>query len=210
MSLNVNGLCSKLKYEDLEDHIGKFDIIGLSETKLDDCDHVEIDNFELFTKNQKKFKSRSGGVALLVSNNIVQHVKIIQSDCESVLWFHISENLLGYTLFGGVIYIPPEGSKYSDIELFDQIENELIELKRTNSQICIFGDMNARTGILNDFTSLSDNIESSFIYDEDSDETNLSDLGYPIKRTSKDKTTNNYGFKLVDLCKSNSLYIVNG
>ena len=124
MSLNVNGLCSKLKYEDLEDYISKFCIVGLTETKLDDCDHVEFDNFELFTKNCKNFKSRSGGVALLVSSNIVKRVKIVQSDCETALWFHISENLLGYTLFGGVIYIPPDGSKYSYIELFDQIENE--------------------------------------------------------------------------------------
>ena len=99
MSLNVNGLCSKLKYEDLEDYINKFEIVGLTETKLGDCDHVEIEKFELFAKNRKNFKSRSGGVALLVSNNIVKHVKIVQSDCESALWFLISGNLLGYVLF---------------------------------------------------------------------------------------------------------------
>ena len=44
--------------------------------------------------------------------------------------------------------------------------------------------MNASTGVLNDFISLFDNIECSFISGKDSNETNLNDLGYQIKCTS--------------------------
>ena len=71
----------------------------------------------------------------------MKNVKIIQSDYDQALYFLINENLLGYILFDEVIYIPLGGSKYSDMELFNYIDNKLMNLRPVNSQVCIFGDM---------------------------------------------------------------------
>ena len=47
----------------------------------------------------------------------------------------------------GCVYVPPEGSKYSNSESFDEIEKELIALsKDSNMYSAIVGDFNAKTG----------------------------------------------------------------
>ena len=49
------------------------------------------------------------------------------------------------------MYIPPEGSKYTKIEAFEECELELLELLSCNdSCVCLCGDFNARTGGLHD------------------------------------------------------------
>lgn len=63
----------------------------------------------------------------------------------------------------GVIYIPPEGSKYSDISIYDQIESEIVSLLTDNVKICLVGDFNARTGLLSDFVDFNNIISESML-----------------------------------------------
>ena len=58
----------------------------------------------------------------------------------------------------------------------------------------------------------TDNLDNTYINlpDQLIDEQNLNDLGYSLMRSSNDKSTNNYGHHLIKLCKSHSIYIVNG
>ena len=93
MSLNVNGLLSKLKFNDFLDYLCTFDLIRLSETKLDNYDDFNLENFSIFSKNRQKY--RSGGV-LLVKNNISKYIEIIPSECNNILWFSINQKLLGF------------------------------------------------------------------------------------------------------------------
>lgn len=56
-------------------------------------------------------------------------------------------------LLCGVIYIPPEGSKYSSLDCFSDIEQELLSITKDKENICLFGDFNARVGHLFDFNT---------------------------------------------------------
>ena len=59
-------------------------------------------------------------------------------------------------------YIPPEGSTYSDISVFDNLESDWLELNENNSQVCLQGDFNARTGNNYDFVPFDENIEQFY------------------------------------------------
>ncbi|VDI55160.1 Hypothetical predicted protein [Mytilus galloprovincialis] len=87
-----------------------------------------------------------------------------------------------------------------------------------NSCVHVIGDFNARTGTLLDFVipdenlvevldeNLNDEI-TDFLYDYQ----NLISLKIPLKRCSEDKMRpNTQGYKLVEFCKRNNLYITGG
>ena len=50
MFLNVCGLKSKLRFPDFYDFIMGYNIVLLTETKLDEMDSIEIPGFNIFTK----------------------------------------------------------------------------------------------------------------------------------------------------------------
>ena len=68
-----------------------------------------------------------------------------------VQWVKVSKTILVSdvdTLFG-CVYIPPENTKYSSAEAYDEVENELLSLVKTNkSKVALIGDFNAKTGTL--------------------------------------------------------------
>ena len=74
------------------------------------------------------------------------------------------------------------------------------------------GDFNARTRALHDFVLYDYNLFHEInvdlaIADILGDEQTLESLGVPTTRLSKDdKPTNNFGRRLIDLCKTASLY----
>ena len=51
-SLNVCGLKRRISYPEFCDLISEYDIFGISETKLDDFDIVQIPNYDFFTHSQ--------------------------------------------------------------------------------------------------------------------------------------------------------------
>ena len=103
-------------------------------------------------------------------------------------------------------YVSPEGSSlYNDsigYNGIDLIEDNLLEIvsKYPDSNLVLAGDFNARCGDLQDISS---NDVIDFILNDDhfyeSDD-------FQEERKSKDKTINNFGITLIDMCKS-SLYI---
>ena len=65
---------------------------------------------------------------------------MVQNSGENFYWFSCS--LCSNVLFC-VIYIPPEGSIYRDINMFDNLESDILELSQSkNTQICLLGDIN--------------------------------------------------------------------
>ena len=107
----------------------------------------------------------------------------------SGFWFEITNANLCYGI--GLFYIPCENSKYWHQELFDSIE-EVTQHRYANENVIILGDFNARTGLQPDFVSLDEN-DSLF-----------------QNRANADKKVNNNGRRLVDLCKTCDMLIVNG
>ena len=99
------------------------------------------------------------------------------------------------------LYIPPSSSKYFDPELFEELEKDVLNFSSQGS-ILLLGDFNSRTGKYSDSVChdgnniiVNDQSESSF---------------YPIRRNSYDNEINNHGKRLLDICKSAELKILNG
>ena len=150
-------------------------------------------------------------------DSIVKYIEIVNTDCKYVFWFRVNKSLLGTTedAIFGVVYIPPEGSRYSTNDCFLEIEQELINITNGNNYVCLFGDFNSRTGHLEDFFTpdhfLSNVTHSpdSYQYHAEKRSVIFENHQIPLKRVVKDCVTNNFGYKLTDLCKNNELYIVN-
>jgi hypothetical protein len=211
LSLNVCGLTSKLKIPEFNTLIAKYDIVCISESKLDDIDDVKIDNYTVFTKNRKKFKHRSGGVAILVKSTLTDNVKIIENDCESLLLLALDKCLLGYSSVVGCVYIPPEGSDYEDKNVFDKLNQELASLVDHDVHVCLLGDFNARTSNLPEFTEFDEFVMDDEVKTQDEEDMQIvNKMGLNQCRKSRDLKVNNYGYKLLNLCKEQGLYMLNG
>ena len=66
--LNVCGLKPKLNIPEFNELIQTYDIVSCVETKLDDLDIVNVDNFVVVQKNRKqKVKRKSGGIAVMIN-----------------------------------------------------------------------------------------------------------------------------------------------
>ena len=125
-------------------------------------------------------------------------------------WYRIDKTITGLTkhLLLGVVYIPPEGSKYTNVSAFEECEFELLELLSCNDAlVCMCGDFNARTG------NLCDLVENNVFNDFGSDSVTggLSTImKNHYERKNNDKHCNKYGPLLTDLCKTANVLIVNG
>ena len=223
LSLNVNGLRSRIKVPDFLDELCKYDIVCLQETKTDESDHEFLINtfgkvgFNLSLKSRKKLAAhRSGGIGIAFKRKLNEQVRIINNKCPNIQWLLINDmdSVSSGELFVGNVYLPPENSKYSNKEDFDDLIQDIISNCRDRS-VCICGDFNAHTSSLEDYTILTNtspdpnldvDISESF-YDHEY----IAISGFELKRSNTDKqSVNNFGRQLIELCKCLSLYIVNG
>ena len=75
VSINVNGLKSKLKAPHFEENIAAHDIVTLSETKLNCLDNpLEITGFDIFSNTRKNCKTSSGDVAVMVKKQKYRNI----------------------------------------------------------------------------------------------------------------------------------------
>jgi hypothetical protein len=122
----------------------------------------------ILQKNRKKMSKKSGGIVIIYKNKLENCLSFIQSESQFVQWVKISN--VAFDIILGCVYVPPEGSKYSNSESFDEIEKELIPLsKDSNMHSAIVGDFNAKTGTLNDFIVPDETLLDLFNLDSDDD-----------------------------------------
>ncbi|CAG2251519.1 unnamed protein product [Mytilus edulis] len=217
LSLNVCGLASKLGNPDFVEFISLYDVICLTETKIDKYDVIDVDGFSLLPSVvRQNCKSRSGGICVLVRNCYYKYVQINdQITCPShcVLWFTIDDKLLFEKTLFGVVYIPPENSLYSNIDMFTEIEDIIVD---TNLQVCLLGDFNAHTKNANEYVDIDNHILNACnIANDDQNLINklhiLEECNVSPVRYSKDNgKIDHYGKRLLNLCKSTQLFFVNG
>lgn len=218
LSLNVCGLKSKLSIPEFSDFISQFQIIGLQETKLDDVDDVSISGYKMFCNNREKIsRYRSGGIAILVKENLAPFVKINKCKSKLILWFSISHKITctNEDLHCGLIYIPPNRSRYSCEDPYLEIQTELNELTANSRYFILFGDLNSRTSNLKDYV-LVDEFLSHMCDDDILRDENKETLYYferdnvPLARNTSDKSTNTFGHQLLEFCRNNNMFILNG
>ena len=140
----------------------------------------------------------------------------IEDTCsDSVLWLKFEREAFGCELILGALYIPHEGSKYHSSEVFEDILSDCSSIQaKFQVPVCILGDFNSRTGVLDDFLDLENLLSFEAGLDASCNDFNsrqaLECLGLCTKRFSMDTSTNNNGYKLIELCKTLDLHIVNG
>ena len=102
-----------------------------------------------------------------------------------------------------MVYIPPENSRFYKNEIMDDLVQEIFDMCSRFNKVYIMGDFNARTSDMVDYIASDSFLMGYFhIYNNSS---------VPVARTTQDHgRPNNHGFKLIDICKSNHLLIVNG
>ena len=153
----------------------------LTETKLDEYDQIDIPNFVVISKVRKYKKRASGGAAILVRSSIINEIQHLEVNCDDY-----SKEYFGKTVVLGLV--------------------------EENVSVCILGDLNARTGTLDDCLSIDG--EHDEINDADITHRRLMNLNSTAenkKMTFSEKNiVNNHGQRLIDMCKSLGLYIMNG
>ena len=218
LSLNVCGLKSRCINPDFISYLQSFHIIGLQETKLSEIDQINLNSFAVLTKNRKtKSRVPSGGIAIAVHESIIEHVTAIETESQLVFWFKLSCNFTKTTsdIICGVVYIPPENTRYSCNDPYTELQNELVSLCPDLNYCILFGDLNSRTGKLTEYIEI-DNFLLTELGLEELENEYANELFYfetaniSTQRTTTDKDTNNYGYKLIEFCKANSFYILNG
>ena len=191
----------------------------LEESKLDEYDKIEVPGYVFYSKPRtEKYIRKSGGVGFFVRKNIAPCIDIMESNCEYVFWIKLNKSFFcnfDNDIVLGVMYIPPNQSKFFNDDEYFKFENEISSKCSEFTYCMLFGDVNAHTSCLTDYVMLDDFLTNQFIFDENVlHDFNSTDLllkeGFPIKRISKDKKVNTNGLKLLETCKSNNLYIVNG
>lgn len=124
LSLNCCGVKKKLNYSEFQELVKEQDIVCLQETKTDDLDVIEIDGYEIKMKNRVKYgRVNSGGIILAYKQELSEFINIHETESKAVLWFEISKQLTNYekNLLIGIVYLPPENSKYSKRDSLNMI-----------------------------------------------------------------------------------------
>jgi exonuclease III len=222
LSWNIQGIGRKLELKEINELVSSYDIVFLYETMKLDSYHPDIDGYK-YVHYQRSFqhpksKRPSGGIAVLIKDQLYKSklVTIVKS-MEYVIWLKISQRNNPELYLGG-LYIPPQGStinvnsSYSQ-DIFNEIRADISSFLNKTSYVSICGDLNSRTGELNDVEAAIPGTNSNLIdelHDVVSSITGTSSDWPFHHRQSKDKVVNKYGKELLDLCKSSNLRIMNG
>ena len=217
-SLNVCGLNTRLEYPDFVTYFSSFDIICYQETKVDEFDILSLPGFTAISQPRKQRQYRkSGGLAIFIKDNISQFCTQYKTESDYILWISIDKSVLDTdeNVILGSIYIPPVQSRYYNEDELAVLESEIISQCSNNKYVFINGDLNGRSSRLPDFTLIDSFVSDLFDFDDSTanffDKTSLlENLNIPLERASKDHKTNTMGYWLIDTCKNNNLFIVNG
>ena len=187
--------------------INGFDIVILLESWASKHGTIQLMGYdkpiEKIMQKKTKFGHNPGGIMVFSKLKYAKCIKELESQSECLLWFKLERpTARGKKLYiFCAIYIPPEGSTYSNLAVFDLLEEELLTYRRRFPEAYFFmvGDFNARTAKINDILSNHFDELTQGMQDE-----NVQD------RQNKDKSANNYGHYLINLCKLTGMFLANG
>ena len=227
LGLNVCGLRSKLNNGYFDEYAKEFDILCLSETKVTnnleiDLSSTSLSNYYCYTKEKIVTGHKHGGVhglCMLVKNNIINHSKLItDTNVKSpyVLWVQFNERAFGFSCAVGSVYFPVEKGTHKDKELFETISDDIFYIKDVlDLPVCLIGDMNSRTGNMEDLLTferkIANDCEINELIDDIFDISFIDDCNIiNKKRVNSDILINENGKALINLCQKNNVIIING
>ena len=108
--------------------------VVLTETKTDQVDSDIttglLVSFKCVFKTRYEYTNRSGGIAIFVFKKYENFCKIHLINCKCVQWLTIDTGIVGCDkdILIGSAHIPPENSRYVDIECFHELLGDLSSL----------------------------------------------------------------------------------
>ena len=140
---NVRGLFSNKPYiEYIMDNHNNIDIITLSETHIAPIDHNihEIPGYHFYSKERKH--GAGGGVGAYISDKIpIQRREDLESPDIELMWLEVKLNNTKSFLVG-VIYRPPDSSKFLPINFNKLFSEHLSRVISESKETVILGDVN--------------------------------------------------------------------
>jgi hypothetical protein len=109
--------------------------------------------------------------------------------------------------------MPPENTRYSSNAAFAEIEAEYLVFSSNYIYIhvSLLGDFNGQTSNDDDFILIYKNRHGDNFADFINDDlVTLDELRIPKNRNNLDKVKNGYENKLLEFCKGNCLFLLNG
>jgi hypothetical protein len=194
-------------------HTNKYLIFGLLEThhSADDIHMMQISGYRCFQVCRKKLVRgpKSGGICVYIHNSITRGVsKVNTAGSESILikldkdYFSLERNII--VCF---TYCVPANSSYQLRTQFDPLEDfegKISAFDDTYDLLCL-GDYNSRTAQRPDYIVDDDNTDIPVV-----NNMFTADTVATFPRGNMDPLINSYGLRLLELCQSVPLRILNG
>ena len=185
------------------------DIEILAETWGCNCEVSFDDYIPHYVSPQKhhgvKKGRRSGGFLLLLKKYLSKNFKILKSS-NNFIWIEINKNCIKNLQENFLIlctYINDITSSYYDDRIFEELYSDILRYSGENIPILFTGDLNGRTGVVDD------------IYRDDG-KTDHNPIPIPNTfvnlpiRKNCDNIVNSHGKKIIYLCHTLDLKILNG
>ena len=143
------------------------DFVGSTETHMytEILDKMNIPGFHrLHTKNQQKNEKSNKapkGIAVFVKENIKDMFKLEKMNNDDVIWVKMKKEISGENkdIFIGTCYLNPSQAKGTDKKI-SRLAEDIITLQE-RGEVIIIGDLNARTGIMEN-TITPDKLDEKF------------------------------------------------
>ena len=202
------------------------DIVLLCESWTHDKCDLHIDGYECIFKNRVKKRAArrpSGGIVCYFKTSIWKGVQEVKwENNEDGVIFRLNKTFFGWEqdLLLFFTYMRPRSSSRNDVindsDCYDMLIDKIAEIE-DDASILLCGDLNARISLkddviiedesmhINNLTCMHDYDQLNTFYEHDFHINNMN-----IKRKNRDMKTNVYGNRLIQVCQTCSLVILNG
>ncbi len=201
----------KLEYQEVEKSIRENDITCLLETHCSYDDELCIEGYKIIPHIRPKSKGAKkhyGGMAICIREELRPGVKCIKQDDPDIMWLKICGKFfkMEKDIYICVAYISPESSAYlkARADLFEIIGRD-IQYFSTKGWCMLCGDLNGYTGQSPDFIANDSRgrtyipVPDGYIMDQ-----------FQIRTNSDSRKENKHGAKILELCRTNCMRILNG
>ena len=181
------------------------DLLGLTETHIHEetLEDLNIPGFIRmgFKNNEKNIKSGTapGGIAVFVKEHIEQFFSVIKTENQDCIWLKLKKDLSGEEndIYIGTYYISPsKGKDYLDKN--QNLSEDIMYFQR--GQVIINGEFKSKTSNEIDYI-IPDKYDHCFV-------TNYTEN--MRKRNSQDKSIDERGKAILEMCRGLDLTIING
>ena len=94
---------------------------------------------------------------------------MIESQTDYLFWIKLSKQCTGNDneLLIGTVYVPPMNSRFYSDETYELFENDIADMCNRYPHLYLFGDFNAQTAELQDYTECDDFLANMYDFDNE-------------------------------------------